>query len=272
MIPKYNSNNPGLINSIVCFSDILGFSNLVKSTGSDTKKGDFMLNDLHSVLTKQYAEMNKFNIYGNFKAFTDNVIMAYPIIEDGEGQFGSIITSFLEFQLNMVLKGYFLRGGISLGDYYGSGDFAYGPALIEAHELESKIAINPRIILSDSTIEMVRGHLKYYYPISNAPQNSHLLIDTRDGVWFLNYLQIAKEYYYEYNSEYKKLAEILFNHKVVIEKKINEFSKDFKIRSKYEWVAEYHNYYCYNNLDSKTINDFDLTIKGIKHSFFCKII
>ena len=38
----------------------------------------------------------------------------------------------------MTLNGYFLRGGIALGYYYGDDDFAYGPALIEAHDLECR--------------------------------------------------------------------------------------------------------------------------------------
>lgn len=36
--------------------------------------------------------------------------------------------SFIDYQLEMTLNGYFLRGGITLGDYYGDNDFAYGPA------------------------------------------------------------------------------------------------------------------------------------------------
>lgn len=38
----------------------------------------------------------------------------------------------------MTLNGCFLRGGITLGYYYGDDDFAYGPALIEAHDLECR--------------------------------------------------------------------------------------------------------------------------------------
>ncbi|MFP3472632.1 hypothetical protein R0J90_21490, partial [Micrococcus sp. SIMBA_144] len=69
-----------------------------------------VLLDLHSHLSDCYTEIKKLNASANFKAFTDNIVLAYPRHEDGEGQLGNIITSISEFQLKMTLKGYFVRG------------------------------------------------------------------------------------------------------------------------------------------------------------------
>lgn len=55
----------------------------------------------------------------------------------------------------MILNGYFLCGGIDLGDYYGDDDFVYGLVLIEVYDLESSKVIYFRIILSDEMIKMV---------------------------------------------------------------------------------------------------------------------
>ncbi|MCY8934293.1 hypothetical protein [Bacillus atrophaeus] len=144
MLPKYNSEDPILLESIVCFTDILGFSSLIINK-HNRQSGDYLLKDIHGILTKQYELMREMNPYAHFKAFTDNVILAYPRFQDGEGQSGSLFMSFIDYQLEMTLNGYFLRGGVALGDYYGDADFAYGPALIEAHDLECSEAIYPRI-------------------------------------------------------------------------------------------------------------------------------
>jgi Na+/H+-dicarboxylate symporter len=81
---EYDPSNPKLLESIVCFADILGFSNLImKSDEEETSSR--LLKDLHETLKNLYSEIIELNPYGSFKTFTDNIILAYPKIEDGEG-------------------------------------------------------------------------------------------------------------------------------------------------------------------------------------------
>ena len=268
MLPKYNPNNPSLLESIVCFTDILGFSSLIINT-PNLQSGNHLLKDLHKILTKQYALMREMNPYGHFKTFTDNVILAYPRFEDGEGQSGNLFMSFIDYQLEMTLNGYFLRGGIDLGDYYGDDDFAYGPALIEAHDLESSKAIYPRIILSDEMIKMVSQHLGYYGSASYAPQNSHLLIDEDDKV-FVNYLYGLHEIY-NTTEDIMEYIQKIQSHKDIILTKLNHFKSDKKLYSKYEWVAQYHNYYCDEYFEKNAIQQFNLKIPSIQTRNFSRI-
>ncbi|HJV17192.1 MAG TPA: hypothetical protein VJ546_07400, partial [Bacillales bacterium] len=93
MLPRYNPQKPSLLESIVCFTDILGFSSLIKNT-LNRQSGNLLLKNLHEILTKQYVLMREMNPYGHFKTFTDNVILAYPRFQDGEGQSGSLFMSF----------------------------------------------------------------------------------------------------------------------------------------------------------------------------------
>lgn len=72
-LPKYNPNNPNLLESIVCFTDILGFSDLIINTPT-RQSGNHLLKNLHEILTKQYVLMREMYPYGHFKTFTDNVI------------------------------------------------------------------------------------------------------------------------------------------------------------------------------------------------------
>lgn len=41
--------------------------------------------------------MRVMNPNGHFKTFTDNVILAYPRWEGGEGQSGSVFMSFIDY-------------------------------------------------------------------------------------------------------------------------------------------------------------------------------
>ena len=268
MLPKYNPNNPSLLESFVCFTDILGFSNLIIQAPNQ-HHGNILLKDLHTILKNQYDEMKVMNPRGHFKTFTDNIILAYPKFEDGEGQSGSIFMSFIDYQLEMTSNGYFLRGGVALGDYYGDDDFAYGPALIEAHDLECDKAVYPRIILSEEMIKLVSGHLDYYGSPAHAPQNSHLLKDVDDKI-FINYL-------YGLQEEYSTIQDIniyigkIQKHKAVILKNLNAYQSNIKLYSKYEWVAQYHNYYCDEYFEVVAIQQFNLKIPYINQRAFSRI-
>ena len=49
----------------------------------------------------------------------------------------------------MMSKGILLRGGITVGQLCHKDNIVYGPAMVEAYELESKSAIYPRVIVSE---------------------------------------------------------------------------------------------------------------------------
>lgn len=253
MFPEYNPKNPELLESIVCFTDILGFSNLIKNT-SESNKGT-ILKDLHAHLNCCYKDLDELNPYGSIKTFTDNIILAYPKHGDGEGQYGSLITSFGRFQLNMILKGYFTRGGIALGDYYGDRIFAYGPALIEAYDLESNKANYPRIILSDKMIELILNHIKEFYGGSEAPQLQEILCDREDNICFINYLECIEEDFQE-EGDWERYTQTLKNHKIQIELAITQNLRNPKVMVKYSWVAKYHNYFCDVYLSPKIKSEY----------------
>lgn len=266
---KYDSSNPFLLESVVCFTDILGFSSLIMQS-PNRQHGDKLLKNLHSVLMNQYRQMKEMNPNGHFKTFTDNVILAYPKIEDGEGQSGSVFMSFIDYQLDMILNSYFLRGGIALGNYYGDDDFAYGPALIKAYNLECKEAKYPRIILSKEMIKMVMEHLDYYGSIDFCPQYKHLLED-EDGAWFINYLYGLNEEY-EFTQNIDLYIQKLLKHKDIIIAQLNTYKNNNKLYPKYEWVAQYHNYYCDQYFNSEGIQELNLKIQGVVSRKFSRII
>jgi hypothetical protein len=106
---------------------------------------------------------------------------------DAESEFGSAFLRLTAFQLNMAIRGYFVRGAISVADAYVDDIAVFGDALIEAYVGESKLARDPRIVLTESAVRAAKSHLHYYSDPKDAPHSRDILKDA-DGQWFLNYL------------------------------------------------------------------------------------
>lgn len=240
---KYDKDKPTLVNSIVCAIDILGFSQMI-SNSCESGYGNKLLREINYLINKnkQCIIPNKYS-EGKIKIFTDNMVVAYPIKGDGEEELDEILQNVSEYQFNLALEGLFVRGGVSVGDFYINEDIVFGPALLDAHHIESTVACYPRIILDEKTVERVQKYINYY---DVAPQKGKILIDS-DGQWFLNYLSTIFKYYTECNNEYefeRVQFGLLLKHKQKIEELLFEYKEDIRVWDKYVWTANYHNYFC----------------------------
>lgn len=239
----YNKDNPSLVNSMVCAIDILGFSQMIVDSCREGY-GDKLLKEINYLINKnkQCITPNKYS-KGKIKIFTDNMVVAYPIKDDGEQELGEILENVAEYQFNLSLEGLFVRGGVSVGDFYINEDIVFGPALLDAHNTESKIACYPRIVLDEKTVRMLQKHINYY---DVAPQKNKILIDS-DGQWFINYLNTIFKYYTECNNDYefeRVQHELLFRHKKKLEELLSKYKTNIVVWDKYVWTANYHNYFC----------------------------
>ena len=243
---KYNEDNPMLVNSMVCTIDILGFSQMIIES-CNNEYGNNLLKEITLLINrnKQCIIKNKYS-KGKIKVYTDNMIVGYPIKDDGEEELNEILDNVSEYQFNLALEGLFVRGGVSVGDFYINEDIVFGPALLDAHNTESKLACYPRIILDDKTVKRLKKYIDYY---EVAPQYNKILIDS-DGQWFLNYLNTIFKYYTECNNEYefeRIQIELLLRHKNKIEEMLYTYRKNLRVWDKYVWTSNYHNYFCHLN-------------------------
>jgi len=174
------------------------------------------------------------------KIFSDNIVLGYPFKKaHQEAMFGFMIFEIIYFQLEMVLNGFFVRGGWSIGDLFIDDYIVYGNSLIEAHKLEVESSY-PRIILSKDLVELIKIHFNYYPSKKESPHYSVLLKDEK-GNYFVNYMIgfINDDDYVPmvYKSELEK-------HKDIIITKIYKYHDNQRVKDKYLWLAEYHNYFC----------------------------
>ncbi len=261
----YNQMTP----SLVCYADILGFSHLSKEAiGSG--KGEQFLSRLRRALTKAYSSvkesakswLNEGDLF-SIKIFTDNIVLGWPIPdwkrngEYGEPEFGRIVSMFADFQVQLMLEGFLVRGGIAFGNHYMDDDVVFGDALLEAVSLD-KAGGPPRISFSPFLVDkIILPHLGFYGKIDFSPHYECVLCDF-DGKLFINYLYKAFELF---PNDGGIFFEIIERHRGLIVNGLQEYKGDLSVRSKYEWVARYHNFICqetinnYKNLDRDSLED-----------------
>lgn len=139
---------------VVCFIDILGFSNIIKSTTNATNgNGELLkvcnalnrINDFRQIIEKINNKKNIERIQTT--QFSDSIVISFPWQEEDN----SIIVAFtiIKYMQVILIKEYniLLRGGIVIGDVIHNDKLLVGPAMIDAYMLESKCAFSPRIII-----------------------------------------------------------------------------------------------------------------------------
>ena len=240
---------PTLRRSAFVFMDLLGYSDLaLKAQASGTAQVE--LRAIHQALSAGRKWLQDDEVSEGMKAlakkdfyaliaFTDNIVIGWPIRDDGEIEFGDAFFKLGAFQFQMVLAGYFVRGALSIGDAYVDEVAVFGDALMESYAGESKLARDPRIILTKSAVDATKLHLTYYANGKHAPHVRDVLRDS-DGQWFLNYLECvlwAEDDSGPFYGEFEK-------HKSAVEAKLAEHKANPAIWSKYAWVAGYHNFFC----------------------------
>ena len=152
---------------IVCFIDILGFSEFVNHYDNDITsiflqeiQESFALARVHLLENKN--QYNKEAIeHLEYQTFSDNVCISIPYF-DNENDFLSnfnILSIYVRgLQMIMMSKGFFMRGGISIGSYYADNNIIFSKGLINAYKLESEKAIYPRILVDKVIIEKILNY------------------------------------------------------------------------------------------------------------------
>lgn len=242
-------NLPIYENRILAFVDILGFKNMVQVSVSNFQEQIRLMNAMNII--HSYKTMNDEGPDGGLRkygvqvtTFSDSAILSYPISFDG-GLF-HVLIDLIHLQIDLACLGIFIRGGVSIGLAHHDEFNAFGPAMVDAYELESQMAKSPRIILSGQTIRAGIAASKIHQnPFDISLLNSLIKQDT-DGFYFLDYLSQYQELNFPEYDYYNWLAKIrsylIYN--------LNTYYTDARIHQKYLWMLNYWN----NVLDPQTLS------------------
>jgi len=136
-------------------------------------------------------------------SFSDHIVISCPI----KGNLPSTIDPRGELRINILLQEaiqwvgslafraldmeLLIRGGLTIGKLYHSKNVVFGKGMIDAHYLESRVALYPRVAVSPQV-------LKY---ISEETREPLLCLD-EGGIWYLNYFDSISKNGLKLNHEY----------------------------------------------------------------------
>ncbi len=262
--------------SIVFFADILGFSELVKSSTdkeineilnyfgmpfqstfldeiAHNTSDKFSIDEIPSKFEELKKENNELddmvNIYdkanGKRKCtiFSDNVLVSYDVdrVEDKEKTSILIkeIERIFEILKLLVQRDILFRGGLVLGSLFHGEKTVFGPALINAYNIESKFSIFPRICVDENIVQLLKK-------LNNNKFNI-LLTEDFDGMYFIDYLKIELIDWILFNEKYgqdkhndESLDSFLLDHSNYIQGNF-EYAHVKNYYTKIAWQKNYHN-------------------------------
>lgn len=130
------------------------------------------------------------------KIFSDNIIVALPCTEVNSKDnnnpviaLNRITTIIGALQRNFLEHNILSRGSIAYGDLYIDSLMVFGNALIQAYELESGVAVFPRVVFSKQAQSFDMKTI-----IENDEVSGNRLRKDSDEVFFLDYLNYPDDF------------------------------------------------------------------------------
>jgi hypothetical protein len=167
----------GIQQCFVAFLDILGFSELTRRCAKDPDLQERLLlalleaQQVPRFSTRTISNTPEYSGTWTLQAqvVSDTVILFIPVSIDHAAL---LLNSVRVLHDRMFSNQVLLRGAITIGDMYWNDDWsstsdlwhpprqviAFGQGLIDAYEMESKLAVHPRILVSDRFVDYVKRY------------------------------------------------------------------------------------------------------------------
>jgi hypothetical protein len=215
------------------FLDILGVREM--ATGSEAGK---KLADLRTALRRPLGDFLSPDSPWPAAFFSDTLVMVDPISEKMSPHFAlvGLAVQASWIQVNLAAAGFFVRGALTLGEAHLEDALLFGPALVEAYDLERKAAVNPRILLSPTAVTAMKEAMAK----EGQEEGGYLRVE-QDGTVFIDYLDILID-------DPENPVPFLEGHREMVRAQLVETRGDARKWDKYRWVADYHDSYCGSEL------------------------
>jgi hypothetical protein len=150
---------------LVAYIDILGFNDATRNaSASDRTQIISLLKSLAAIRgdyfarSRQLESGRQFQMRPAVSAFSDNIVISFPLRDLREEQGDEFAPLFFlgrwvsYIAWRALAMGQLIRGGVTIGHLFHADGVVYGPALIDAYELETRVANYPRVVLSNTVI------------------------------------------------------------------------------------------------------------------------
>ena len=232
---------------VILFLDMLGYSSLLSKCKNKEEENDYLIKirGIMADLANYIDEHNRFVDsrqdlkLSRFKSllFSDNILFFAPYEDetDMHNLYMNLLYALSLFITQYVKEEIFFRGGITRGNLYYDEQlhFVFGSGLVQAHYLEDKVAIQPRIIIDKS--------LNPSYVLSGITLDD-------DGNCFLDYLELGYSIMCNKGAIHREHFEnCLMEQKYAVTNALKNYVGCEKVYNKYRWLANYHNQFCQNH-------------------------
>lgn len=219
---------------LVGFIDILGFKQHTEHAqkNNDIKPIKNCLDSIYQLLEEHYNKQQIQDV--RVTTFSDSIIFSVPLDRVNlDNLFFSLLPLvWLQADMLMIYK-VLMRGGLAYGDIYHNDKMVFGTAVNRAYELESQIAIYPRIVIDNSVLDFFNTHHKMLKN-DQAWQNDwqqvqKLMKKDSDGINYVNYIEGSA-------TEYEDNYPIFIQH---VKQLVAEYQhRPVHIKQKYDWLLK----------------------------------
>ncbi|MFQ6552272.1 hypothetical protein AAD018_008000 [Aestuariibius insulae] len=166
----------------VIFIDILGFADMI----SEAKRSP--AGEMAERVDKALTRIENMGLHGPDRVcpepsidgyhshiFSDCIVIS---VSPEPSAVSKLTIELAKLTLSLMEIGVWIRGGMSHGQISRKKTAPWGPAIVEAYEVESKLAVFPRIALSESAVQ-------FFDQSAESSKEDRFLIRDSDGVWSL---------------------------------------------------------------------------------------
>jgi hypothetical protein len=224
------------------YVDILGFREMI----NDLDKGKLSVEEMHTLLSFVHKPIGmSTNLWPTgFRAQSISDAVAISTNVNYAGLY-EMLRAIEGLTLQLLDKGYFIRGGLVKGRLYHDEQMVFGRAFVEAYRLESEVARFPRVMV---TREVWLDFEKYKAEQQKPIDFENWIIQADDGPMFVNSLRSTASFAYRTKLENVNLSppeqknlDHITEVQNIIQKKLDEAIDNPHHFEKVQWFAEYWN-------------------------------
>lgn len=230
-------------NAIVTFLDVLGFRSLIKDESAEAI--DSILEKM-SKYAAPTADPDDDPYHPATTTFSDCVMrISFTDSEaNSDYQIGLLFYELLALvhaQSELIDNDVIVRGGVAFGDIFYQDQRVFGPAMVDAYELESKKAIFPRIVVSPKWMEILKSDRfirSKNHTLKEELKYIHKLIrQDDDGLYFIDYIRAIQSELDDPEAGYILFLE---RHRSLIKRNLGKHAGQERVLDKYKWLSRYH--------------------------------
>jgi hypothetical protein len=242
-------NDPGYEQCLVTFFDILGFRNLLH-TKSSAEISQFLsifrqASQGDDITPATRSEEHRLHSEVMAEIVSDAIVRVRTI--ETQYYVGALyweLLDLLHIQIDCLNAGILVRGAMTIGHMHVGTNLdgpIFGPALVQAYEMEGREVIYPRIAVHEDVLARLRSDERLrreeHTIVEEEKYLSHILIEDEAGLHWIDYLRASLS---EFESHYPDWLAYLDEHKRLIETGRSD-AANASVRRKYNWMKIYHN-------------------------------